>query len=118
MKYAHALLTHRIDWTTDAISRSECGLNHGLELDAIDDIVREIGSMAAVFGYPERYNDGRQVVTRTEIYRGLMAWHIWQPYPNEEPQSWRGDLPCGGPDLPVPGVYEVRTVPRPPRNSA
>lgn len=111
LKFAYAILHHRIEWTTNAISGSDCGLSHELEIDAINDIVRQVGQMAAVFGYPDKYSDGREVISSTKIYRGLMAWHIWQPYVNEPSQSWRGNLPGNGPDEPSPGVYEVETVP-------
>lgn len=111
LKYAAAILKSRTDWTTDAIGGSGCDTDHELELDAIDDTVREIRELAAQFGDPRRYSDGRMVEASAEIQRGLIAHHVWHPDPGvEQPTSWRADLPHD-PETPVPGIYEVSTDP-------
>ncbi len=112
LKYVAAILQQRMEWTTDGIGGSECGGGHDTELDALDDISDEITALAASFGDPLRYSDGRRVKSRAEIARGLVTEHIWQPDPaREESRSWRSHLPSGDPNVASPGVYEVTTDP-------
>jgi hypothetical protein len=112
LKYAAALLKSRTDWTCDAIGGSMCDTDHEIELDAIDDTVKEILALAASFGSRRRYSDGRLVESSVEIEQGLVTSHIWQPVPDvEQPQSHRGHLLSGDPDIPSPGIYEVTTDP-------
>lgn len=67
--------------------------------------------MAAQFGDPYHYSDGRRVKTVREISPGLLTEHIWHPDPAaEEPQSWRGHL-VFDPGENCPGIYEVTTTP-------
>lgn len=111
LKYAAAILRQRADWTTDAVSGSGCNVDHDLELDAIDDTVSEITALAALFGDPHHYADGRRVKTTTEIEHGVVTEHVWHPDVSaEEPRSWRGTL-RHDPDQPCPGLYEVSTTP-------
>lgn len=112
LKYAAALLQQRMEWTTDAIAGSECTVEHETELDAVYDTSREITGLAAAFGDPRRYSDGRLVKSRAEIQRGLVTEHVWHPDPTlEYRRSWRGALPSD-PDVPSPGVYEVTVDPK------
>jgi hypothetical protein len=112
LKYAAALLKSRFEWTGDAIGGSVCDGDHELELDALDDTVKEILGLAALFGSRLRYSDGRLVESSAEIEPGLVTSHIWQPEPGaEQPQSHRGHLLSGDPDVPSPGIYEVSTNP-------
>ncbi|MCH9729156.1 MAG: hypothetical protein K0U84_05660 [Actinomycetia bacterium] len=111
LKYAAAILRQRIDWTTDAIGGSDCTIDHVRELDAIDDTLIEITYLAAQFGDPHHYADGRRVKTATEIEHGVVTEHVWHPdITAEEPRSWRGTL-RHDPDQPCPGLYEVSTTP-------
>jgi len=112
LKYAAAILRQRADWTTSAISGSECEIEHEIELDAILGICDEISALAEQFGDPRRYSDGRLVLSRKEIQRGLTTEHVWQPNPTqEESRSWSSSLPSD-PDVPSPGIYEVTTDPQ------
>jgi hypothetical protein len=112
LNYAAALLKSRFEWTGDAIGGSMCDGDHELELDALDDTVKEILELAASFGSRRRYSDGRAVESTVEIEQGLVTSHIWQPEPGvEQPRSHRGHLLSGDPDVPSPGVYEVSTNP-------
>ena len=111
LRYAAALLTQRASWTTDAIGGSMCDHDHELELDAIDETAREIRALAAQFGDPRRYSDGRQVRTSQEIEPGVITEHVWNPDPAaEKPTSWRGTL-RHDPGEPCPGIYEVSLTP-------
>jgi hypothetical protein len=112
LKYASAILHERTEWTTDAIGCADCGDEHEIELDAINDVAIEIRSLAAQFGDFHHYSDGRRVKSSKEIQLGLVTEHVWHPDPTqEEPRSWRGNLPSGDPDIPSPGIYEVTTDP-------
>ncbi len=112
LKYAAAILRQRMGWTTDAIGGSGCDGDHDVELDAIGEVSAEITALAASLGDMHRYSDGRRVLSRAEIARGLVTEHIWQPDPaREESRSWRGYLLSGDPDVSSPGVYEVTTDP-------
>jgi hypothetical protein len=120
LKYAAAILTKRTGWACEAIGTSEeCGTSemygddvHGDELTAISAAVDEIRALAARFGDPRRYSDGRPIGTYAEIVPGFHTEHIWLPNPAEEkPRSWRDELPSFDPDLPSPGRYEVSTDP-------
>lgn len=114
LKYAAAILKDRIGWTTEAIACSEeCGDDvHENELAAISDVVRQIRALAARFGDPHRYSDGRQIETYVNITRGLSYGHIWHPDSAEEkPGSQSGEVPSGDPDLPSPGRWEIKTDP-------
>ena len=111
LKYAAALLRQRTEWTTDSISGADCTADHEPEVSAIEATAAEITRLAAQFGDPRRYSDGRFVEISTEIQPGLIAHHVWQPYPAaEQPTSWRASLPHD-PGAPSPGVYEVSTDP-------
>lgn len=120
LKYAAAILTERISWTTEAIGCSEecghgeqCGDDvHRDELEAIDAVVREIRSFAARFGDSRRYSDGRMIIAHAEIVRGFVAEHIWHPSPAEEqPQTRGGEVPSFDPNRPSPGRYQVSSEP-------
>jgi hypothetical protein len=111
LKYAAALLRQRTEWTTDSIAGTDCNGDHEPELDAIEATALELHGLAAQFGDPLRYSDGRLVKSSREIERGLVTEHIWHPHPAaEEPRSWRGTL-RHDPGEPCPGVYEVSTTP-------
>ncbi|BDX30936.1 hypothetical protein TUM20985_14830 [Mycobacterium antarcticum] len=109
MKCAAALLKSRTDWTGDAIAA--CDQDHEIELDAINETVTEILALAAEFGDPRRYSDGRRVEQSAEIERGLVTHHVWHPdAAAEQPSSWRSSLPYD-PGEPSPGLYEVSLTP-------
>ncbi|XTP37163.1 hypothetical protein ACORG1_13485 [Mycobacterium sp. TJFP1] len=111
LKYAAALLTQRANWTTDSISGADCTGDHEPELDAIDETAREICALAAQFGDPRRYSDGRMVKSAREIEPGVVTEHVWHPDPAaEKPLSWRGTL-RHDPGEPCPGIYEVSLTP-------
>lgn len=121
LKYAAALLRGRADWTCDSIGGAMCvhEVEHGqqeghdVELDAIEEVVSDIETLAAQFGDPRRYSDGRRIKTSREIEYGLVTSHVWHPDPSaEQPRSWTGHLPSGDPDVPSPGVFQVTTTPR------
>lgn len=113
LKYAYAQLRATVEWAGDSIGGSMCDHDgHETELDAINDTVETIRELLAPFGNPHRYADGRMVKTHAQIEPGFSTYHIWHPIPTmEEPQSWRGNLMSGHPDVPSPGVYEVTTNP-------
>lgn len=112
LKYAAAILRQRTEWTTSSIAGSECAIEHETELDAICEVSDQITFLAAQFGDPRRYSDGRLVTSRTEIQHGLTTEHVWQPDPTtEDSRSYRGQLPSGDPDIPSPGRFEVTTIP-------
>ncbi|OFB37933.1 hypothetical protein BA059_16675 [Mycolicibacterium sp. (ex Dasyatis americana)] len=113
LKYAAALLKSRTDWALDAIGGSLCNQEgHELETDALYAITVDIAKLAAQFGDPLRYSDGRMVKSSKEIDRGFTTEHIWHPVAElEEVRSHRGNLLSGDPDLPPPGIYEVTTYP-------
>lgn len=113
LKYAAAQLTSCTDWACDSIAGSLCDHGgHEDELDAINATAAFIQGLAARFGDPNRYSDGRHVKSQKEVVEGLRTEHIWEPNPYaEEPSSWRGNLHSGHPDIPSPGVYEVSTSP-------
>lgn len=117
LKYAAALLHQRHDWITDSIASQCCQyengeyIDHESELEALTDTDREIRQLAALFGDPHRYSDGRVVRTVREIEPGVVTEHIWEPDPAaEQPRSWRGPL-RHDPDEPSPGLFEVETDP-------
>ena len=111
LKYAAALLNSRTDWACDSIGGSMCGYGHDDELDAINDTIKDVLGLAARFGDPRRYSDGRLVQSSKEIVYGLVTSHVWHPViADEESISWRSSLPSD-PDVPSPGVYEVTTYP-------
>ena len=113
LKYAAALLHSRTDWATDSIGGSSCDRGgHELELDAIADVISDIGRLASQFGDPRRYSDGRMVKSSREIERGLTTEHVWHPVLElEQVRSHRRSLLSGDPDVPSPGMYEVTTYP-------
>lgn len=112
LKYGAAILHQRMEWTTDSVSGSDCDGDHDIEMDAIAEISAEISALASGFGGRLRYADGRAVVSRKEIQRGLVTEHVWHPDPAaEESRSWRSTLPSD-PGVPSPGVYEVTTYPQ------
>lgn len=113
LKYAAALLKSRTDWALDAIGGSFCDQGgHEIETDAIADLVGDIAKLAAEFGNPMRYSDGRMVKSSKEIDRGFTTEYIWHPVAKlEEIRSHRGNLLSGDPVIPSPGIYEVTTYP-------
>lgn len=112
LKYAAAILRERLDWTTDEIGEAICDGDHDMQLDAIDDIGKDITSLASQFGDPATYSDGRKVKSGAWIEEGVYTSHVWHPVPGEEEtQSHRGNLPSYDPDLPSPGIYEVTMYP-------
>jgi hypothetical protein len=114
LKYAAALLKDRTDWTLEQISYCDCGDDHETATEAIAAVVHDIRALAAVFGDPRRYSDGRPIETSSaEIIPtyGSRQSHIWHPDPSQEkPQRWRGPL-LSDPGVPCPGIYEVSTDP-------
>jgi hypothetical protein len=111
LKYAAATLKHQADWIIDSIGCNS-GCDHEAELDTLDDTIKEICELAARFGDPRTYSDGRTVVSAAQIERGAFTSHIWNPdFTVEQPRSWSGPLSSGHPDLPSPGVYQVSTDP-------
>ncbi|CAN3128577.1 hypothetical protein ACNUDN_11700 [Mycobacterium sp. smrl_JER01] len=114
LKYAAARLSQTTDWATDSICGSCCegADGHEAECDAINATTTEILAMAAQFGDPRRYSDGRRVVSSRQIDdSSIVAQHVWHPDPTAEPShSWRGVLPHD-PGEAAPGVYEVSTDP-------
>lgn len=113
LKYAAAKLASCTDWATDSIAGSMCASGgHEDETDAISEMTTEVVRLAALFGNPLRYSDGRMVKSGAWIDNGMRTEHVWHPDPvQEEPQSWRGHLHSGHPDVPSPGIYEVSTEP-------
>lgn len=114
LKYAAAILRERTEWALDEIGGSSCDQHgHEMQTDAIHDITVDIAKLAARFGDPNRYSDGRVVQSSRWIEKdALSTGHVWHPDPaEEEPHSWRGSLPSYDPDVPPPGVYEVTTDP-------
>ena len=112
LKYAAALLKSRTDWACDSIGGSMCGGHHDTELDAVTDAVTDVLGLAAQFGDPRVYSDGRLVESGAWIQNGLYTSHVWHPDPTaESPQSWRSHLPSGDPDIASPGCYEVTLTP-------
>lgn len=111
LKYVAAKVRERIEWTGDDISGSDCGHGHEIPLDALNDLIPDVASLAALFGDPETYSDGRKVKSWAEIEPGVVTANVWHPNPAaEEPRSWRGPL-MHDPGTPSPGVYEVTTNP-------
>lgn len=111
LKYAAALLRQRTEWTTDSISGADCNADHEPEVSAIEATAAEINTLAAHFGDPRRYSDGRLVKSSREIEPGVITEHVWHPDPSvEEPRSWRGTL-RHDPGEPCPGLYEVSLTP-------
>ncbi|MDO2354672.1 hypothetical protein [Mycobacterium avium] len=109
LKCAAALLRQRMEWTTDTIG--DCDSDHDIELDAINDTSDEITKLAAEFGDPRVYSDGRAVMTRKEIQRGLVTEVVWHPDARRDAcRSWSACLPSD-PGIPSPGVYIVSTHP-------
>ena len=112
LKYAATLLRSRADWIIDEIGGAMCENEmHETPLDVLDDLVGQIGALAAAFGDPRRYSDGRHVTTRAEIENNFSTEHIWHPDPNfEQPRSWTGHL-LSDPGTKCRGIFEVRTDP-------
>lgn len=111
LKYGAALLQQRTEWTTDSISGADCNADHDPEVGLIEATAAEIIRLAARFGDPRRYSDGRLVKSTREIEPGFITEHVWHPDPTaEEPRSWRGTL-RHDPDEPCPGLYEVSLTP-------
>lgn len=112
LKYAAAMLQTRTDWALDSIAGAICDQGaHEDELDDLHDTVNKICALAAGFGDPGRYSDGRLVQSSKEIVDGLVTGHLWHPDPaSETPRSWRANLPSD-PGVPSPGIYEVTTDP-------
>jgi hypothetical protein len=114
LKYAAAILRERVEWTTDSIVGSDCDHHdgHELECDAIREVVIDICALAAQFGDPCRYSDGRRVTSVKEIEYGFSTHHVWHPNAHtEQPRSWTGPLLSHDPDVDSPGVFEVTTTP-------
>ena len=112
LKYFAARGRQVTDWACDSIGGSGCDQEHEHELNAIDDLTGQLRVIAAGYGDPLVYSDGRVVRTEKEVQPGLVVSHVWRPDPaTEEPYSWRSSLPSGDPDVPSPGVYEVSSDP-------
>lgn len=110
LKYAAALLRKSVEWTTDTIG-GDCDHDHEVEIDAILDTADKITLLAAEFGDPRVYSDGRAVMTRKEIQRGLVTEVVWHPNPRHDAcRVWSACLPSD-PGSPSPGVYTVSTHP-------
>lgn len=112
LKYAAAKLSACADWATDSISGSSCEQGgHEDECDAITEVVSEVYCLAASFGEPLRYSDGRLVKSGAWIDNSIRTEHVWHPDPSrEKSESWRGNL-LHDPGTPCPGIYEVTTYP-------
>jgi|GEM_PF-5871298 len=63
LKYAAALLNYRAEWINRSIGGSDCDTDHDVELDSISAIARQVSKIAAHFGDPRRYSDGRLVTS-------------------------------------------------------
>jgi hypothetical protein len=123
LKYCAAILKEQTEWIADGISGAPCNGNnveedgirycvdHEPEIAALDSVVAQVLRMAARFGDPNRYSDGRLVKSHGRIGHQMTTVHVWHPVPSEEkPKSWGGPLPHD-PDTASPGVYEVSTDP-------
>ena len=112
LRYAAAILRERIAWTTDEIGGSCCNGDHELQLDAIHQISKDIANLAARFGDPNLYSDGRVVESGRWIdENAIYTSHVWHPNPDEDAtHTWRGHLPSD-PDEPSAGVYEGECEP-------
>ena len=111
LKYAAAAASATAEWALDAIGGSLCDHGHEDEANAIADTVREVAELAAQYGDPMRYSDGRAVKTTRDIAPGLVTSHVWQPNPGDEkPQTWTGEL-LHDPGTPRRGSYTVTTDP-------
>jgi hypothetical protein len=109
LKYAAAKLENSTDWTLDVIG--DCVNSHDIEVNGILDIRDYIKKLAALFGHPNLYSDGRVVKSFKEIQYGLTTGRVWHPDPAQDKvTSWRGTLPSD-PGVPSPGVYEVTCYP-------
>jgi hypothetical protein len=94
LKYAAALLKDRTDWTLEQISYCDCGDDHETTIEAIVAVVDEVRALAARFGDPCRYSDGRPIETSSaEIIPtyGAPQSHIWHrgPRAGEVPELAR-----------------------------
>lgn len=107
IKYAAACADVTCEWALTECG--DCENEHDTAVNAISDALLEL--LSAVHRLPDRhrYSDGRVIVSRVEVEYGLIAQHIWKPG-NEDPQSWRSDLPHD-PGTPPRGKYEVTTDP-------
>jgi hypothetical protein len=111
LKYSAALLKSVTEWALDSIGGGLCDAGHEDETAAIYDTVNEVRDLAAQFGDPRLYSDGRRVQSSAEIQRGLVTSHVWHPdVTAEKPSSWRSTLPSD-PGVPSPGIYEVTLDP-------
>lgn len=112
IKYAASLLGSRTGWALDSIAGSTCDHDgHEEAVEAVYDAIGDLKNLAAQYGDPRRYSDGRAVTTEKEIVFGLVTSHVWHPDPAcEDPRSWRANLPSD-PGVPSPGIYEVTTDP-------
>lgn len=112
LKYAATLLRSRADWIIAEIGGAMCEDEmHETPLDALDDLVDQIGALALAFGDPRRYSDGRLVKTRATIENHFATEHLWHPTPGvEKPCSWSGAL-MHDPGTPDRGLFTVNTNP-------
>lgn len=111
LKYAAAMLRCRVEAATDSITGADFGGEHADACDVINGTIGEVREMAAQFGHPHNYSDGRRVTTTVEIERGFHTEHVWHPDASQEtPQSWGGTLPSGS-GLLYPGSFVVQTDP-------
>jgi hypothetical protein len=96
LKYAAAILRERADWTTNNIAGSICegADGHELECDAISEVVIDICALAAQFGDPCRYSDGRRVTSVKEIEYGFSTLHVWHPTAGAEESRSRDRTPA------------------------
>lgn len=113
LKYAAAILAERTDWALDEIGGSMCNQEgHELQTNAIHEIAVDIAKLAAQFGDPNVYSDGRFVKTGAWIDgESIRTERVWHPDPAlDEGESWRGNL-LHDPGTPCPGIFEVTTYP-------
>lgn len=112
LKYAAALVRQTTDWTTDSIAAAGCdGVDHEFEVDEIADTARRVHQLAAQFGDPNRYSDGRRVKTTQDIEDGVLTERVWHADPAQDSvTSWRGHL-RHDPGESSPGLYEVTCHP-------
>jgi hypothetical protein len=111
LKYLCAIVRQRIACATDAIASDGCDGDHDDALAEIRAIIREVDRLAAPFGDPHVYSDGRQVETTVQIEPYSHLTHTWHPDPTaEKARSYGGSL-LYDPDTECPGFFQVATDP-------
>jgi hypothetical protein len=118
LKYVVAYFAQQADWIVDSVGgagcRSEDGdarIDHTNEMDCLEHMVKKFRAMAARYGPPGAYSDGRRVVSHAEIGPYMVTEHVWHPIAAaEEPEQWSSPMPHD-PHEPSAGIYSVTTDP-------